>query len=333
MCSRRVSCWVCPRRRGRGTGAEDRARRTSEQGLCGRRPPSWMPTRRSAWRVTGDLRRRLDPGRGDRRGRCLERGRLCRGGRGGGRGHPRGAGIRGFARRSMRLCDVGELGLLAELERRGLAEHRARRGRARRRACRHAGRACRGGPFPARLALLARARVPRGSGQPERPLRVGAQPAASSSRSARPPETPVEDVLELYGGIAETGVPVVAETRPARTCSRCVTALGRSERVPGRAGARPGDPLVVTGPLGGAGAAFREERYVRPPLRLAEGRGLAAATRDARPLRRPRGRRRSHRAPLRLRAARSTSNGSRCGGRSRRPRLRRGLRAARRHCQ
>jgi thiamine-monophosphate kinase len=45
--------------------------------------------------------------------------------------------------------------------------------------------------------------------------------------------------------------------------------------VPGRAGARPGDLLVVTGPLGGAGAAFRAGRYVRPPLRLAEGRRLA----------------------------------------------------------
>jgi thiamine-monophosphate kinase len=54
-----------------------------------------------------------------------------------------------------------------------------------------------------------------------------------------------------------------------------VTAIGRSERVPGRAGARPGDLLVVTGPLGAAGAAFREGRYVRPPVRLDEGRRLA----------------------------------------------------------
>ena len=40
--------------------------------------------------------------------------------------------------------------------------------------------------------------------------------------------------------------------------------------------ARVGPDLVVTGALGGAGAAFREARYVRPPLRLAEGRQLAA---------------------------------------------------------
>ena len=54
-----------------------------------------------------------------------------------------------------------------------------------------------------------------------------------------------------------------------------VTALGRSERVPGRGGARPGDFLVVTGPLGAMGAAFRSGRLARPPLRLAEGQELA----------------------------------------------------------
>jgi thiamine-monophosphate kinase len=55
-----------------------------------------------------------------------------------------------------------------------------------------------------------------------------------------------------------------------------VTALGRSDRVPGRGGARPGDSLVVTGPLGAAGAAFRRQAFLRPPLRLDEGRELAA---------------------------------------------------------
>jgi thiamine-monophosphate kinase len=55
-----------------------------------------------------------------------------------------------------------------------------------------------------------------------------------------------------------------------------VTALGRSERVPGRAGARAGDLVVVTGPLGGAGAAFRAGRLARPPIRIAEGLRLGA---------------------------------------------------------
>jgi thiamine-monophosphate kinase len=45
--------------------------------------------------------------------------------------------------------------------------------------------------------------------------------------------------------------------------------------VPGRAGARQGDALVVTGPLGAAGAAFRAGRLSRPPLRVQEGRRLA----------------------------------------------------------
>jgi thiamine-monophosphate kinase len=33
--------------------------------------------------------------------------------------------------------------------------------------------------------------------------------------------------------------------------------------------------LVVTGPLGGAGAAFRDGHYLRPPVRVDEGRELA----------------------------------------------------------
>jgi thiamine-monophosphate kinase len=66
-----------------------------------------------------------------------------------------------------------------------------------------------------------------------------------------------------------------------------VTAFGTSERVPGRAGAVPGDVLVVTGSLGGSAAGrhvleqglegFAElvEAHRRPPLRLEEGRALA----------------------------------------------------------
>src|SRR4029453_16130503 len=53
-----------------------------------------------------------------------------------------------------------------------------------------------------------------------------------------------------------------------------VTAVGRSERVPGRGGAQPGDLIVVTGPLGGSGAAFREQRFIRPPINLDQGREL-----------------------------------------------------------
>ena len=103
----------------------------------------------------------------------------------------------------------------------------------------------------------------------------GAEPErACSSRSARRPRPRVEDVLELYEGLAEAGVPVVGgDTTRADALFLTVTALGRSERVPGRGGARPGDLLVVTGPLGAAGAAFREGRYVRPPVRTSRAGG------------------------------------------------------------
>jgi len=89
-------------------------------------------------------------------------------------------------------------------------------------------------------------------------------------------ETAVADVVELYEGLVEAGVPVIGgDTTSAEQLVLSVTAIGRSDRVPGRAGARPDDVLVVTGPLGAAGAAFRAGRYARPPLRLGEGRALA----------------------------------------------------------
>ncbi len=104
----------------------------------------------------------------------------------------------------------------------------------------------------------------------------GAVPSALLVTLALPPETEVDDVLALYEGIAEAGVSVVGgDTTAASAVSISVTALGPSERVPGRAGAQPGDVLVVTGPLGGAGAAFRKSAYIRPPLRVAEGQELA----------------------------------------------------------
>lgn len=105
---------------------------------------------------------------------------------------------------------------------------------------------------------------------------AGAVPEALLVTLALPASTRVSDVVELYEGIAETGVPVVGgDTTSARSAVISITALGRSERVPGRGGARPGDVLVVTGPLGAAGAAFRAARYACPPSRLHEGRLLA----------------------------------------------------------
>jgi thiamine-monophosphate kinase len=96
----------------------------------------------------------------------------------------------------------------------------------------------------------------------------GARPVGFVVSFGASPDTPVEDVVELYQGIAETGVPVIGgDTTRAAQVVLSVTALGRAERTPGRGGARPGDLLVVTGPLGG--------KPVRPPIRIEEGIRLA----------------------------------------------------------
>ncbi len=177
-----------------------------------------------------------------------------------------------------RLCEVGELGLLAELEQRGLivgVEHDA---------------AVVGGLVLTQDALVEGVHFRLDLiGWRELGFRAaavnlsdlaasGATPLALLVAFAAPGETDVADVLALYEGVAETGVPVVGgDTTAAASVVLSVTAAGRSERVPGRSGARPGDALVVTGPLGAAGAAFRDHSYVRPPLRLVEGRQLAGA--------------------------------------------------------
>ena len=176
----------------------------------------------------------------------------------------------------MKLSQVGELGLLAELERRGLA---------------HAIENDAGlveGLVVTQDALVEGVHFRldwiswRELGWRAAAVNLsdlaasGAEPAGLVVSLAAPGETNLDDVLALYEGIAETGVPVVGgDTTRSGQLMLSVTALGRSERVPGRSGARPGDLLVVTGPLGAAGEAFRNGRYVRPPLRLAEGRLLA----------------------------------------------------------
>jgi thiamine-monophosphate kinase len=176
-----------------------------------------------------------------------------------------------------RLSELGELGLLAELERRGLivgVEHDA---------------AVVGGLVLTQDALTEGVHFRfdrlgwRDLGWRAAAVNLsdlaasGATPLGLLVALAAPPDTVVENVVELYEGIRETGVAVVGgDTTAAAAVTLAVTAVGRSDRVPGRAGALPGDILVVTGPLGGAGAAFRTGRYVRPPLRLEEGRGLAA---------------------------------------------------------
>lgn len=176
----------------------------------------------------------------------------------------------------MRLDEAGEFGLLAELERRGLAqgiEHDAAQIE---------------GLVVTQDALVEGVHFRfdllswRDLGFRAAAVNLsdlaacGADPLALIVTLGLPGESHVPDVVELYEGLNEPGVPVRGgDTTRAQSVLLSVTALGRAERVPGRAGAKPGDLLVVTGPLGGSGAAFRSGRLLRPPLRLAEGRRLA----------------------------------------------------------
>jgi thiamine-monophosphate kinase len=178
----------------------------------------------------------------------------------------------------MLLSELGELGLLAELERRGLA-----------RRIEHDAAELEDGVVVTQDALVEGVHFRldwitwRDLGWRAAAVNLsdlaasGADPEGLVVSLGAPGTTPVEHVLELYEGMAETGVPVVGgDTTEADQLLLSVSAVGRSERVPGRAGARAGDQLVVTGPLGAAGAAFRRQSFVRPPLRLAEGKELAA---------------------------------------------------------
>jgi thiamine-monophosphate kinase len=187
----------------------------------------------------------------------------------------------------MRLSELGELGLLAELERRGLA--RAIDADA--------------ALVPPDLVVTQDALVEgvhfrldwtswRDLGWKAAAVNLsdlaasGAEPLGLVVALGAPGATTLEAAVELYEGIAETGVAVIGgDTTEAPQVVLSVTALGRSSRVPGRSGARPGDTLVVTGPLGASAAGFEALRHgidsplvaahLRAPLRLGEGRRLA----------------------------------------------------------
>jgi thiamine-monophosphate kinase len=174
------------------------------------------------------------------------------------------------------LAELGELGLLAELERRGLAQ-----------GIEHDATVVEG------LVVTQDALVEgvhfrfdllgwRELGARAAAVNVsdlaasGAEPLALLVSLGLSPETELDDVVELYTGLNERGVPVRGgDTTRADRVLLSVTALGRSNRVPGRAGARSGDVVVVTGPLGAAGAAFREGRLPPVPDRVEEGKRLA----------------------------------------------------------
>ena len=173
----------------------------------------------------------------------------------------------------MKLSDAGELGLLRELEARGLIH-----------GTEHDAAELDGGLVVTQDALVEGVHFRldwlswRELGFRAAAVNISdlaasaARPEALFVTLAAPPDVAVADVVELYEGIAAAGVPVRGgDTTRADAVVVAVTAVGRSERVPGRAGARPGDAIVVTGPLGAAGSAFRRGGYVRPPLRVEEG--------------------------------------------------------------
>ena len=176
----------------------------------------------------------------------------------------------------MRLDEVGELGLLGELERRGLAqgiEHDAAQVDG---IVVTQDALVEGVHFRFDLLSWRELGFRAAAANISDLAASGAEPLALIVALGLPGESRVEDVVALYEGLNEPGVPVRGgDTTGAASVFLSVTALGRAERVPGRAGARPGDLLVVTGPLGAAGAAFRAGRLARPPIRVEEGRRLA----------------------------------------------------------
>ena len=187
------------------------------------------------------------------------------------------------------LSEVGELGLLAELERRGLIAGRDAEG-----AVFADGRVVtqdtvvEGVHFPVEFESWSELGYKAVAVNLSDLAAMGAEPEGLVVTLAAPATTTSAAITQLYEGLNEPGVPVLAgDLSSSPVVSVTVTALGRSERVPGRAGAVPGDQLVVTGPLGAAAAGFYAkahglpgfgelvERQVRPVFRLDEGRQLA----------------------------------------------------------
>jgi thiamine-monophosphate kinase len=189
----------------------------------------------------------------------------------------------------LQLSEAGEFGLLRELERRGLVSGQDAEG------------AILSGARVATLDLLTEGIHFRLVWTSLRDLgykaaavnlsdlaAMGAEPEALLVGLGAPPDADVDEVVQLYEGLNEPGVAVEGgDTSRTVGWTISVTALGRSERVPGRAGARPGDLLVLTGPLGGSAAgryALEHElegfddlvrAHRRPPLRIEEGKRLA----------------------------------------------------------
>ena len=110
---------------------------------------------------------------------------------------------------------------------------------------------------------------------------MGARPVLATISLSLPLESAYEDALALYRGIAETAAAnrcqiAGGDLTRAPLIALAVTIVGevRASSVKLRSGARAGDVIAVTGPLGAARAS---EFRVLPKPRIAEGRWLAAS--------------------------------------------------------
>ncbi|HSO53531.1 MAG TPA: thiamine-phosphate kinase, partial [Actinomycetes bacterium] len=105
-----------------------------------------------------------------------------------------------------------------------------------------------------------------------------------------PEATPVPTLERVYAGVGEAcrayGVTLVGgDVSAGPALSLAVTALGEAERPVLRSGARPGDRLAVSGPLGAAAAGLALLRSADPAAAELLGRfpALAAAHRRPQP--------------------------------------------------
>ena len=110
---------------------------------------------------------------------------------------------------------------------------------------------------------------------------MGARPVLATVSLGLPPESAQTDALALYRGMAEVAAAnrcaiAGGDLTRAPSLAISVTTVGevRSSNLKTRAGARGGDVIAVTGPLGGARAA---DFSTIPTPRIAEGRWLAAS--------------------------------------------------------